>query len=190
MQGGFVRSALLRLDPRNGCTSLSPISHPCTCINRPYGLVSLIRPSRAPGTPALMACMLMQRLLTSLPAHVDGAEQCLHHVLLWQYLARRNVMQLVELTLAADARDVGVAAGGGDGIDKTDAVANGRARRRPRAHFLETLGIPLCRQALAQVRTQEEDCGDRCALIGDQPKVCVAARTCGMFGTVKSSIAL
>lgn len=101
------------------------------------------RNANAPILASLIRLHCLQRLLAHLPASAEGAEQCLHHVLLWQYLSRRNVMHLIELTLAADERTAGSQAGGGS------AAA---ARERPATHFLETLGVPMCRRALAQVR--------------------------------------
>jgi hypothetical protein len=71
----------------------------------------------------------MQELYASALKSEDSARSLLHHVLLWQYLKHRNVMDLVTLSLS-----------------------QGAARHSPSDEcFLSTLGVPIMRWALQQV---------------------------------------
>jgi hypothetical protein len=82
----------------------------------------------------------LQELL-ALPALSDTqAELLLHHVLLWQYLKHRNIMDLVSLALSQKVSPA--------------AETRRRASRRSRGDgscFLTTLGVPLIRAAMDMV---------------------------------------
>ena len=90
--------------------------------------------------PRMQALLSQQRPLS--PQQHDA---CLQHVLLWQYLKRRNVMQLVEVALSL--RSQAYSSPGQSGPR--------RGQRRQRAgsasNFLVALGVPLVLDALAQV---------------------------------------
>jgi hypothetical protein len=71
----------------------------------------------------------MQELYASALRSEDSARSLLHHVLLWQYLKHRNVMDLVTLSLSQEAAPYSV----------SDEC------------FLSTLGVPIIRWAIQQV---------------------------------------
>lgn len=73
----------------------------------------------------------MQELYSSALTSEDAARSLLHHVLLWQYLKHRNVMDLVTLSLRQESR----------------------RRACPDECFLATLGVPIVQWAIQQVCT-------------------------------------
>jgi hypothetical protein len=87
---------------------------------------------------------VLQELYAGAAHSEEGTRALLHHVLLWQYLKRRNVMPLVELALAQEVQPAPHA-------DTT---------------FLSTVGAPLVRWAIQQVRrsAQAGFCAGACAL--------------------------
>lgn len=73
--------------------------------------------------------LVLQELYTTALTSEDAARSLLHHVLLWQYLKHRNVMDLVALSLSQEAKP----------------------RARSDECFLSTLGVPIMKCALQQV---------------------------------------
>lgn len=71
----------------------------------------------------------MQELYATALTSEEDARSLLHHVLLWQYLKHRNVMDLVTLSLSQESLPAA----------RSDDC------------FLSTLGVPIVKWALQQV---------------------------------------
>jgi hypothetical protein len=97
---------------------------------------------------AAVKLLLLHKVLQGIQAqlsqvHMSSSshlEQCLHHVLLWQYLKRCNILQLVEVSVTSRqlaARHVPHRTG---------------TFQAPATNFLMALGVPLLLEAVSQVR--------------------------------------
>ena len=103
---------------------------------------------------------LLQALLVAPEASQHTGLARLHHVLLWQYLSKRNIMALVELTLSRDAPGSTAAGASTDGAvwdDEADRAKESGNGGSGEQCFLLALGVPLMRRALAQARCSLTD---------------------------------